>query len=70
MKNKSELLKFKQMWRHCNVAKKCAQCPNLVNWVRYQRRQYRLLKSGKKSFINNERIVKLEDVGFQWISDC
>ena len=31
-----------------------------------QREQYRLLKSGKKSFIKNERIVQLENVGFKW----
>ena len=34
-----------------------------------QRKQYRLLKSGKKSFISNEMIVQLEIVGFQWNSD-
>ena len=31
-----------------------------------QRHQYILLKSGKKSFINNERIVQLDNVGFKW----
>ena len=65
----SELLEFKQDWGHCNVFDKYAQCTNLGNWLRYQRRQYRLLKSVKKSCIDNERIVQLEDVGFQWISD-
>ena len=30
--------------------------------------QYRLLKSGKKSFINNERIVQLKKFGFKWES--
>ena len=37
--------------------------------MRYQRIPYRLLKSGKKSFIDNDRIVQLEDVGFQCIFD-
>ena len=40
-----------------------------INWVSNQRSQYRLLKSGKKSFVNNERIVQLEDFGFQWTVD-
>ena len=31
--------------------------------------QYRLLKSGKKSFINNERIVQLKKFGFKWESN-
>ena len=65
----SELLKFKKEWGHCDFLSKYAQYPKLGNWVSDQRSQYRLLKSGKKSLINNERIVQLEDVGFQWVSD-
>ena len=49
----SELLDFKKEWGHCNIPKKYDQCPKSGNWVRGQRRQYILLKSGKKSFINN-----------------
>ena len=46
-----------------------AQCPKIDNWVREQRRKYRLMNSGEKSFINNDKIVQLENVVFQWISD-
>ena len=31
-----------------------------------QRRQYRLLQQGKKSSITEERIAKLEEIGFVW----
>ena len=65
----SELMEFKQQWGHCDILQKYAKSSKLGHWVNNQRHQYRLLKSGKKSFINNERIVQLEDVGFQWISD-
>ena len=65
----SELMEFKQEWGHCDILQKYAKTSKLGKWVNNQRQQYRLLKSGKKSLINNERIVELDNVGFQWISD-
>ena len=62
----SELLEFKQQWGHYNVPQKYAKNPKLSNWVNRQRKQYELLKSGKNSLINNERIVQLEMFGFKW----
>ena len=64
-----ELLEFKQRWGHYNVPTKYAQCTKLGNLVSHQRQQYRNLNSGKKSLISNERIMQLENVTFQWISD-
>lgn len=37
-----------------------------MQWVEHQRRQYRLLKEGKKSSMTDERIQQLEDLGFEW----
>merc|ERR1739838_616068 len=64
----SDLLEFKQQWGHCNVPQKYAKNPKLGRWVGYQRSQYRLLKSGRESFISDERIAQLEKLGFQWNS--
>ena len=65
----SDIMEFKQQWGHCHLLQKYAKSPKLVKWVSDQRSQYRLFKSGKKSFINNERIEQLEVVGFQWTLD-
>ena len=55
----SGLLEFKQQWGHCGVPQKYAKSPKLVWWVRYMISQYRLLKSGRESFISDESIAKL-----------
>ena len=65
----SELIKFKQLWGHCKVPKKYARNPNLGRWAIYHRSQYRLLKSGKKSSISDERIAQLEKLEYQWNYD-
>ena len=62
----SDLLQFKQQWRHCDVTQKYAKNLKLGFWERHQRSQYRLLKIGKKSSISDERISQLEKLGFQW----
>ena len=38
----------------------------LGTWVANQRAQYRLRREGKHSFLTEERIKKLEDLGFEW----
>ena len=62
----SELLEFKHQWGHCGVTNKHAKDSKLGNWASHRRQHYIILKSDKKSFINNERIVQLENVGFKW----
>ena len=59
----------KQEWGHYNVPSIYDQWPNIGCWVSHHRSQYRMLKSGKKYLIINERIVKFEDFGFRWIYD-
>ena len=41
----------------------------LGNWVNTQRQKYKLLKEGKSSTMSDDRIHKLESIGFQWISE-
>ena len=55
----SGLLEFKQRSRHCGVPQKYAKNPNIGVWMRYQRSQHRLLRSGKKSFISDKKVAKL-----------
>ena len=59
-------MKFNQQWENFNVTQKCSKNPKLGGWVIHQRSQYRLLKSGKSSFISDEIIAQLENLGFQW----
>ena len=35
-------------------------------WLIHNRSQYRLLKSGKKSSISDEKIAQFEKLGFKW----
>ena len=55
--------------RELKSTSKYANNPKLGGWASYQRNQYRLLKSGKKSFISDEKIELLEKLGFQWNYD-
>jgi hypothetical protein len=62
-----ELKAFKAMYNHCNVtSSNYAAGRTLVSWMKSQRRQYRLIKEGKKSNLNPQRIRQLEGIGFQF----
>jgi hypothetical protein len=60
-----ELRKFRRVHKHCNVPLDYTNQP-LVNWVRYQRRQYMCYLEGKHSTMTPERTKKLESLCFQW----
>lgn len=40
----------------------------LASWVKTQKAQYKLYKSGKKSSLNEDRVRKLIAIGFEWQS--
>jgi hypothetical protein len=62
-----ELLDFKAQTGHCNVPSLFADNPQLATWVKCQRRQYKLFKSeGSQSNITLQRVIKLEQTGFEW----
>jgi Helicase associated domain len=50
---------------HCNVPANDRN-KKLASWVKCQRRQYKLYWEGKSSSMTPERILELEQVGFQW----
>ena len=58
-----ELKKYKETHGDCNVPNKHK---SLGTWVHTQRQYYRLLKEGKYSHMSDDRIQKLESIGFQW----
>jgi hypothetical protein len=60
---------FQQEHGHCRVPltqAKDTDIYQLAVWVKVQRRQYKFLQQGKKSQMKEERIQKLNDIGFEW----
>ena len=62
----AELLAYRQQHGNCNVPKRYTENIALGNWINYQRREYKKYKRGSKSYMTEERIAKLEKVGFAW----
>ena len=60
---------FKQQWGDCGVPQKYTKSPNIGLWVIHQRSQYTLLNNRRVSFKKDDRIAKLEKLGFQSSSD-
>jgi len=55
-----ELVKFKELYGHCNVSQNYPENPDLGSWVSVQRRAY------NKRKISERRINRLETIGFDW----
>lgn len=58
-----ELLRFKATHGHCDVPGKWDENPKLGNWVNFQR------YCQKSGTLHPERKQRLEEVGFNWISE-
>ena len=61
-----ELCKFKEEYGHSVVPTHYKGNKKLATWVKCQRRQYNLMKEGKKSSMTSERVRLLERVDFRW----
>jgi hypothetical protein len=62
-----ELKAYKDVHGTCSVPTMSQTNPSLGYWVHDQRKQYRLYKNGiNTSSINQDRIQKLESIGFEW----
>ena len=61
-----ELAEYAKEYGDCNVPCRFAKNPQLGMWVKRQRRQYKLYKSGKFSRMSEDRFRILNDMGFVW----
>ena len=61
-----ELVAYKEQHGNCNVAERDEDHKQLGGWVKTQRKEYSNLMQGKKSAMTEERINKLEGIGFVW----
>jgi len=64
-----ELCEYRRTKGDCIVPQKYAANPNLGSWVLKQRQQYKLSLRGSKTQITQERIRKLQGIGFVWDTD-
>ncbi len=61
-----QLVRFKEAEGHCVVPQMYSLNKALGKWVSKQREQYRLYLQNKPSFMTEERIAMLNDIGFAW----
>ena len=66
-KRYEELVQYKQLHGHCNVPQGWKQNVPLGRWVMKQRVQYHKKRRGQKSQMHDDRIQKLEALGFAWV---
>ena len=64
-----QLKAYKKKHGDCLVPNKFKEDNALGRWVDKQRQDYRKLKEGKASVMNDEKIRKLEELGFCWSVD-
>jgi hypothetical protein len=53
---------------HCKIKTNSKEHNNIGIWVQEKRRNYKLIKQGKKpkSKLSDEQIVMLDEIGFEW----
>lgn len=62
----NRLCKYKERFHHVQVPKGYKEDSELANWVRNQRLEYTNKLRGKKNRMTDERIAKLQQLGFTW----
>jgi len=62
----AKVVAYKEEMGNCNVPRKWKRDPTLGEWVHFQRRQYRLKSLDRRNHMTEERIRKLEGIGFEW----
>jgi hypothetical protein len=68
MERYTELVEFHRQHGHCLVPNSYKENPSLAEWVKRQRYQYKLKTLGERNSMTQERIMKLEKLGFVWNS--
>ncbi|KAL7461138.1 hypothetical protein ACHAXS_001565, partial [Conticribra weissflogii] len=62
----AELQLYKSRHGNCDVPSRYPANVALGKWVRKQRKQYRLFRTGRKCGLNEEKVYMLEAIGFVW----
>ena len=63
----AKVVKYKEEHGNCNVPRRWRRDPTLGEWVRLQRRQFRKRQLNRRNHnMTDERIRKLEAIGFKW----
>ena len=69
-----ELKDYRKEYGNCNVPKEYQDNKQLGYWVSRQRQQYKKFQKGATAYITQERISKLNSIGFVWsfvlVDDC
>ena len=68
LKKFQELKAYRDKFDDCLVPQKYDANPQLGEWVNRQRKHYQQMKNGKYSPMNKERIKKLENIDFAWVT--
>jgi hypothetical protein len=61
-----ELADYRKIHGHCNVPQNCSDHTKLAQWVKTQRKEYRLQAEGKISQITTFRVQELDSLDFEW----
>jgi len=61
-----ELCEYQQEHGNCHVPTKYRQNTALGRWVSTQRSDYKKFQEGKKSTMTEDKIARLESIGFAW----
>jgi hypothetical protein len=61
-----DLIDYKLANGHCNVPSRYTENRQLAVWVKRQRRQYKFFCDGQPSSMTEQRIARLNVIGFEW----
>ena len=61
-----ELREYRDKHGDFKVPQDYEPSPSLAKWVMKQRQYYRILRKGRPSQMTEERIDRLEGIGFEW----
>jgi len=65
-KRVSELVEYRAKYGNSDVSSKYKENAKLASWVYIQRIQYKLVREGKASTLDDEKIAELDSLGFTW----
>jgi hypothetical protein len=61
-----ELADYRKIHGHCNIPQNCSENTKLAQWVKTQRKEYRLQAEGKISHTTLCRVQELDSLDFEW----